>query len=153
MADIYSHGTYSRNIPTQRKQHVTELYALAVEDGQADAKNNIVTNSIRHGLLIGIKDAKYDPYLSSVTFGKLATSGPIVQDPKYPMLGRVMAGVKQKHLEENVIFAQEELAGRQDKVLMGISIHGIGYKPPTVEPDKSEIRRWPRNWYGDNIKS
>lgn len=49
--------------------------------------------------------------------------------------------------------ASKEVAQRPQKVFIGISTFGFGYSPPDVSPpdDCKPVRKWPRDWHGDNM--
>lgn len=41
---------------------------------------------------------------------------------------------------------------RINKVLTGVGAYGIGYNPqPTPQPDCKPIRKYPRDWHGENM--
>lgn len=41
----------------------------------------------------------------------------------------------------------------QEKIFKGMSTYGIGYTPTITETTQQHVRRWPRDWHGDNIKN
>lgn len=36
---------------------------------------------------------------------------------------------------------------------LGVSTVGIGYQPDTIISEQQSVRRWPREWHGDNMKN
>lgn len=150
MADIYSHGTLGNVQSGKRIQPVSELQALQIETGSLAIQTK---QAVKPSLLIGEKITGYKASSAVLGFGELAGSISIDTKPKYKILGEGAVGSKYPHPEDQVYFAPTDAGDIINKIYTGISTYGIGYTPPTADTSGKEIRRWPRNWYGDNIKS
>ncbi len=111
------------------------------------------TNSVKPHLLIGEKVLNYNVFISKTTVGMLASSVSVSVDPHYSILNSRLLGTREGFsgvpLTASLPFVTQIV-----KSNTGVSTYGIGYTPVVSDTStKSELRRWPRNWYGDNIKN
>lgn len=150
MADFYSHRSLGKIQSGVRVQPVSVLEATNVDTGTLQSKK---LESIKPSLLIGEKKTGYKAHSSILGFGQFAGTISIDINPKYKMIKVVNPGTKYPHPEEDINFARVDTGAEIKKVYTGISTYGLGYTPNVVDTSNKEVRRWPRNWYGDNIKS
>ena len=150
MADFYSHRSYGKIQGGVRMQPVSELQATQTDTGILQSAK---LESVKPSLLIGEKKTSYKAHASILGFGQFAGTISIDINPKYKMISGVGSGTKYPHLEEAVHFAKVDTGAEIKKIYTGISTYGLGYVPNVPDTINKEVRRWPRNWYGDNIKS
>lgn len=111
-------------------------------------------DSIKPSLIIGEKIVDYKAVMPKTSVGMLASSVSVYVDPHYSILNRHLLGSRVGYDGANVLMASHSLSDQVTKSYIGLSTYGIGYTPVVSDTStKSELRRWPRNWFGDNIKN
>lgn len=150
MANFVSNGVVSRNMPGKRVHQVSELNAPVTQFAKTEAAK---MTAIRQQSMMGIKKAPVNVHLASVTIGKFAGNASIEKDPVYRILNGLLPAKKYIHPTDQTYLAPQSAGKLENKKYTGISIVGLGYTPPDTNNETKEVRRWPRNWYGDNIKS
>lgn len=99
------------------------------------------------------KESKITLYSFTSLQGKALTLTQIEGTRKYSILPRVIKGSRIGRLPTGeTTQASYELAVDEQIVNTGIGSFGIGYNPTIHVVEQKEIRRWPRDWHGDNIK-
>lgn len=140
----------------KRIQKVSEAFEMGV--GSTD---ELLTKTDYHpsGVLkptifIGERVLDYKTHIVKTNIGMLASSVSVSYDPHYSILNRHMVGTRTGYDGANFFPTEIEFAEQVHKTNTGISTYGIGYTPVISDTaTKSELRRWPRNWFGDNIKN
>lgn len=150
MADFYSHGKLGAIQGGVRVRPVSELQATVTERGLLEPPKR---DSVKPSLLIGEKETSYNAFSSTLMFGQFADAISIDVNPIYRIIRTEGLATKYPHLEEAVHFAKGDTGDEIKKVYTGVSTYGLGYVPNVIDTSEKEVRRWPRNWYGDNIKS
>lgn len=138
----------------KRIQTVSEGYETSLKSS-ADL---IDGNELKHGVVkpnlkIGERKTNYKAYEGVFVSGSLIGGVTLTSDPRYKRLPAVMMGERILSTMDRGHFAVLDTGDIIDKVYTGISTHGIGYVPIVIEDKETDLRRWPRNWYGDNIKN
>lgn len=114
----------------------------------------IGTFSKTQELLAGKRVTKRSAYIAKGQLGKIVSSPVIQESTEFLLLSEKGFGNLVSIDNTKGLFIAEIGAGRiikQDG--LGFSGIGVGYIPENAEAKVKEVRRWPRNWYGDNIKS
>lgn len=65
--------------------------------------------------------------------------------------GQKKGSRKQRVTDDDMITVNGEVGQRIAKVLTGIGAFGVGYNPTPTTPEAKPIRKYPRDWHGENM--
>lgn len=99
--------------------------------------------------LVGIRKAQRKGFLSSLSYGQSVA----VNNKAVSFVTKIKEAKKQVNPTTTILLADTPFGVVQPRIHRGLSTYGIGYTPTVVEEEIKTIRRWPRDWHGDNIKN
>lgn len=132
---------------------VTQIYggvqvASSLTEYEEPAKIGIVPD-----LLIGDRTYSANLLLSDYFISKPSTSG-ISVPAQYSILNTGTIGKRIYPNQDRGVLADYTIAQFSVASLHGTSTRGIFFDMESnIEVKAKEVRKWPRNWYGDNIKN
>jgi hypothetical protein len=100
------------------------------------------------------KPPVFKGYSFPSTIGTIVAAPIVEGNRKYAILGKPVGGKRIQHsisVSYTPATLQATSAGRIVKVLTGISTIGIGYNPTPPTPEATPIRKYPRDWHGENM--
>ena len=138
-----------------RIQTISEGHDISIKSSAnlIDSNNLKSAAAVKPSLKIGEKKTDYKAYEGVFVSGSLIGGVTLTSDPRYKRLPAVMMGERILSTMDRGHFSVVDTGAIVNKVYTGISTVGIGYVPLIIEDKESNLRRWPRNWFGDNIKN
>lgn len=135
-----------------------EGYGLKTEVGKTSAMkdNTLLGNKGKMAttLLMGSRSRTINGYEA---VGFLGSGISITNsDPNrvYQMIKEVGLGLRNMVMTADDLIIESRIAGtRVEKIRSGVGSFGIQYTQTVVQNDDKRIRRWPRDWHGDNMKN
>lgn len=71
---------------------------------------------------------------------------------KYRILPGQTKGLRRQRIkDDDLVTVNGSVGQRINKVLTGIGAFGIGYNPTPTTPECKPIRKYPRDWHGENM--
>jgi hypothetical protein len=108
---------------------------------------------ITTGLILGTRSTVYDAYSGTTYQGAIVDINLVDTARKYQMIQQIGVGKRVPWFTNDSIWDATNVQGIREKpALVGASEFGIGYKQTIVVADNNRIRRWPRDWHGENMK-
>lgn len=106
--------------------------------------------------IIGERKTNYIGYTqSSQIFGTLITdSSSSINIKKGSILSNHKILPKTLHPSDKIILTEVDFGELYTYKNMTVSTYGIDYNPTIIDnEDKKAIRRWPRDWHGENMRN
>lgn len=104
--------------------------------------------------LVGIRSSSVKGYVPTTVLGNAVPTASLDPNRKYKMITKYMPGKRTEAAKLDKKYHEfHNLRGdRTENTNQGMGTWGVLYQPastPTTE--KKPIRRWPRDWHGDNM--
>lgn len=110
------------------------------------------TFSKTEDIVAGKRVAPRLSYIAKNAFGRIVAVPVIKSDTEFVLLKEEGFGTLITVFNASKLyiapFAKGKLVKDDD---LGISTIGVGYEPGATSPVDKSLRRWPRDWHGDNM--
>lgn len=104
-------------------------------------------------LLMGSRSPQATGYPGISLMGSLISVDDSDPTRTYDMLDEYGVGIRQMTLTEEDLIIEERITGTRIKpIRSGVGSFGIQYQQTIIQTGDKRIRRWPRDWHGDNMK-
>lgn len=113
---------------------------------------SMVKEGINTSFAYGYRVADRSSYMTSNLNAKRVSFYDNYPTASFELLSEVGLGEKDVRILETNIYIADVLIGEHARnPLLGMSSVGIGYKMEVPIAIEKPIRRWPRDWHGDNM--
>jgi hypothetical protein len=137
----------------QNSQSINSIL-VKKQSGTVERINGLVSyGAIAHNTKIGTRKFTIASLKSIPRYGFVISTVGLESNRKYGILPSVLIGKRIRWIKgENTLQGNAKYTTRPSKTFTGISTIGIQYQPPTSMPaPEKKVRRWPRDWHGENM--
>jgi hypothetical protein len=155
MATIYTTRTLEPVQGGVRQPASHDSYLVPTLKGvRVDSQNNSFDpiTGYRTPILIGTRSRVVNGYEATTYQGSIVDINTVDAERHYAMLQQQGTGKRNTWFtSDNMMFAPTVKASRVSPALVGVGAFGIHYTQTIIVQDDKRIRRWPRDWHGENM--
>ena len=140
-------GTRATTSPDSYELTSTSGDTVALEDNTSTGNTGIMDD-----LLLGGRTTNYTAYSGMTSTGTQVSADDADSTRNYDLLAGYGIGTRKQATTGDDLLIESRVQGERVAVIRsGAGAFGIGYTQQVSAPADKRIRRWPRDWHGDNM--
>lgn len=153
MATYYNNSSLSPIQTGGRFVTSADPYTTTTElGGQTPSANSPSNGIVSDHLLTSMRQSSTGSHIATGVLARAVSTEHQYANRVHKIFDTYGYGAREQVMKADELILEQRLYGKRiEPTPTGVSVVGIGYEPVIIDRGDKKIRRWPREWHGDNM--